>query len=214
MQHRAAGILSLCSSGSEPPPRSPFAKGCTPHAALFDQPSPPRFGAGASVSVSANAFIEAMRLLPAGVTIVTANAGGKRGGFTATAVCSVSAEPPHLLVCANRTAETHALIHASGHFAVNLLRNDQAALAERFGGRGGIEGEARFRLGSWTTLASGAPVLADACAVFDCRVAGRSAIATHDVIIGAVLDIRSTTGTNALVYVDREYSRLVPIHAG
>lgn len=152
-------------------------------------------------------FIHAMRHLPAGVTIVTAARGQQRNGFTATAVCSVSAEPPHLLVCANREAETHGTIIASGHFAVNVLRADQAALADRFAGRTGFEGAARFIGGPWLKLPSGSPALQNACAVFDCRVVERLSIATHDVIIGEVTYVRSGSDCDALAYVDRFYAR-------
>ncbi len=152
-------------------------------------------------------FIHAMRLLPAGVTIVTAADGRRRNGFTATAVCSVSADPPHLLVCANRETETHGTIIASGHFAVNVLRADQAALADRFAGRTGFEGAARFIGGPWLRLPSGSPALQDACAVFDCRVVERMPVATHDVIIGQVINVRANGDCDALAYVDRFYAR-------
>ena len=151
-----------------------------------------------------------MRLLPAGVTIVTSGPPGRRNGFTATAVCSVSAEPPHLLVCANRGMETHATILETGHFAVNVLSHGQEALADRFGGRLGIEGETRFQSASWRTLASGAPILATACAAFDCRVAKRLSVATHDIIIGRVLAAANLEATMPLAYLDRDYAFCVP----
>lgn len=152
-------------------------------------------------------FIHAMRLLPAGVTIVTAADGQRRNGFTATAVCSVSAEPPHLLVCANRETETLVTIIASGHFAVNVLRADQTALADRFAGRTGFEGAARFIGGPWLKLPSGSPALRDACAVFECRVVQRLPVATHDVVIGQVIHAHSDAHAEALAYVDRFYAR-------
>jgi flavin reductase (DIM6/NTAB) family NADH-FMN oxidoreductase RutF len=161
------------------------------------------------LTVTAADFIDTMRLLPAGVTIVTAGAAGRRSGFTATAVCSVAADPPHLLVCANREMDTHQAILAAGHFAVNLLGQGDLALADRFGGRTGVEGEARFLDRRWTVLTSGAPVLPEAIAVFDCAVVERMSVATHDVIIGRVIAVqRGATGT-ALLYVDRDYARLV-----
>jgi flavin reductase (DIM6/NTAB) family NADH-FMN oxidoreductase RutF len=160
------------------------------------------------VTVSAADFIDAMRLLPAGVTIVTAAEQGRRSGFTATAVCSVAAEPPHLLVCASREMETAKAIIASGHFAVNLLGPEDTALADRFGGRTGVEGEDRFFGRRWTVLASGAPVLLDAVAVFDCAVAEQLSVATHHVIVGRVIAVQSAVRGPALVYVDRDYARL------
>lgn len=151
-----------------------------------------------------------MRLLPAGVTIVTSGPPGRRNGFTATAVCSVSADPPHLLVCANRGMETHATILETGHFAVNVLSHGQEALADRFGGRLGIEGEARFQAADWHMLASGAPILASACAAFDCRVIDRLRVATHDIIIGLVLATIDHEAKAPLAYLDRDYAFCVP----
>ena len=66
-------------------------------------------------------FTAGMRHLAAGVTLVTTAGGGSRAGLTATAVCSVSAEPPQLLACVNREADAHRLLLATGHLAVNLL---------------------------------------------------------------------------------------------
>jgi flavin reductase (DIM6/NTAB) family NADH-FMN oxidoreductase RutF len=162
------------------------------------------------VSVTPVEFTDAMRLMPAGVTIVTAGAKGRRCGFTATAVCSVAAEPPHLLVCANRAMHTHEIIQETGHFAVNLLHAGDAALADRFGGRTGIEGEERFFGRRWTTLVSGAPILADACVVFDCALTEKLSVATHDVLVGRVLAVRRFGDETALAYADRDYGRVTP----
>ena len=62
-----------------------------------------------------------MRRLAAGVTIVTTGLGEQRAGLTATSVSSLTAEPPRLLVCIHRDADTHALILRSRAFAVNVL---------------------------------------------------------------------------------------------
>lgn len=159
--------------------------------------------------VTAADFIDTMRLLPAGVTIVTAGGTGRRSGFTATSVCSVAAEPPHLLVCANRDMDTYQAILAAGHFAVNLLGQGDLALADRFGGRMGVEGEARFLDRSWTVLTSGAPVLPEAIAIFDCAVVERMSVATHDVIIGRVIAVQRGVTRPALLYVDRDYARII-----
>jgi flavin reductase (DIM6/NTAB) family NADH-FMN oxidoreductase RutF len=98
------------------------------------------------------------------------------------------------------------VIAESGHFAVNLLRSDQIELADRFGGRTGVEGEERFFGRHWTVLASGAPALIEACAVFDCRLEARLSVATHEVIIGAVTAVRRTAGSEPLAMSVRDYA--------
>lgn len=148
-----------------------------------------------------------MRLLAAGVTLVTtASDEGARAGLTATAVCSVSAEPPQLLVCVNREAEAHDLLLAGGSLAVSLLGAGQSDLADLFAGRTGVHGEARFEAGRWTTLATGAPLLADGLACFDCRVTSTLPAGSHTVFLARVLAalVRPEPGA-PLAYLDGGY---------
>jgi flavin reductase len=85
--------------------------------------------------IDANAFRHAMRNLAAGVSIVTSGKGPDRRGLTVTATCSLSAEPPSILVCVNRNAEAYSTIIDSRSFAVNFLAFDQLDIALRFAGR-------------------------------------------------------------------------------
>ncbi|HSI40906.1 MAG TPA: flavin reductase family protein [Xanthobacteraceae bacterium] len=140
----------------------------------------------ADVLAEAADFRTAMRELAAGVTLVTAEGAHGPRGLTATAVCSVSAEPPTLLVCVNRASEGHAAIAAAGAFCVNVMAHEHRALAEHFAGRSGAHGAERFAHGAWRTLATGAPVLEDAIAAFDCRVVRTLDWGTHTVFLGAV----------------------------
>lgn len=153
------------------------------------------------VLVDADAFRTAMRELAAGVTVVTATGPGGPRGLTATAVCSVSAEPPTLLVCVNRATEGHAAILASGAFCVNVTAHEHRPLAEHFAGRGGLRGAERFAHGAWRSLVTGAPVLDDAIAAFDCRVVQALDWGTHTVFLGAVAATHASAPERpALVY--------------
>src|SRR5579872_2077682 len=117
----------------------------------------------------AEAFRSGMRHLAAHVCLITTSApGGDRLGLTATAVCSVSADPPTLLCCVNRQIAPFAAIRESGIFAVNVLGVEDRELAERFASE--IQGEERFDIGAWTAMSTGAPVLESALATFDCRL--------------------------------------------
>ena len=73
------------------------------------------------MSIDAAAFKKGMRHLAASVTLITTRHRDLRGGLTATAVCSVSAEPPQILVCVNKTASAHDPIGEAGFFCVNIL---------------------------------------------------------------------------------------------
>ena len=107
-------------------------------------------------------FIAGMRRLAAGVTIVTARLDEVRAGLTATAVCSLTAEPPRLLACVHREADAHGLILDSRLFAVNLLTPAHQALSDHFGGRDESHGPTRFSVGAWAVGATGVPILTDA----------------------------------------------------
>ena len=88
--------------------------------------------AAAPLLATPDDFKRGMRQLAAGVNVITVTNGGVRDGLTATAVCSISAEPPHLLVCVNSTAGAHGPIHRAGSFCINVLAQDQEAIAKRF----------------------------------------------------------------------------------
>lgn len=145
-------------------------------------------------------FRAAMREMAAGVTIVTSGVGVHRRGLTATAVCSLSADPPALLVCVNRDAECHRAILDHGMFCVNVLGASSEALAGRFAGRDGIRGVERFAAGSWGTMATGAPVLQDAVAAFDCSLRESMDGGTHSIFIGQVEAITIGSSQAALIY--------------
>ena len=157
-------------------------------------------------SVSAEMFKEAMRRLAAGVTIVTTRHGAVRGGLTATAVCSLSVDPPQLLVCINRSAAAHTLIAEGENLCVNLLAHRHRSLAARFAGQTGILGSDRFEMGRWGRLKTGAPVLEDALASFDCVVTEKVAASTHTIFIGRVVDVHLRANGRPLLYAGGAYA--------
>jgi flavin reductase (DIM6/NTAB) family NADH-FMN oxidoreductase RutF len=149
-----------------------------------------------------------MRRLAGGVAIVTTRLGEVRAGLTATSVCSLTAEPPRLLVCVHREADAHDLIHGSRVFAVNVLGPAHRELADRFGGREDSHGPSRFALGCWRSGAGGVPILADAAASFQCHLVEAVAAGTHTIFIGEVEAVVGQDGADGLVYHDRAYRRL------
>jgi flavin reductase (DIM6/NTAB) family NADH-FMN oxidoreductase RutF len=149
-----------------------------------------------------------MRRLAAGVAIVTTRHDGGPRGLTVTALCSLSIDPPQLLVCVNRQADAHDPMIQSRRFCVNLLGQRHRALAARFAGLDGIEGEARFESGRWAMLATGAPVLEDALASFDCAVSQVVDAATHTIFIGRVVDVRARRSGAPLLYAAGTFTAL------
>lgn len=163
------------------------------------------------MAVSSERFIEGMRQLAAGVTLVTTRYQGRRAGLTATSVCSVSADPPLLLVCVNRLADAHDLIQGSGSFCVNVLAAEHRPLAETFSGALGVAGEERFARGRWSALATGAPVLEGSLAAFDCSVEEAVTAGTHTVFVGATRAVTVLPDLEPLIYVEGAYGLTLPL---
>lgn len=155
-------------------------------------------------------FRAAMARFPGAVTIITTRTPDGRRGITATAVCSVTADPPSLLICVNRATGTCQGILQTGRFAVNLLPDPSGEVAMRFAGAGGATGEAKFALGDWQDDPQGLPILADARVAFSCEVAETIAAGTHQVFIGQITDIAQGSGA-ALLYEQSRFHRLAPL---
>jgi flavin reductase len=157
--------------------------------------------------VDAKAFRSGMSRLAAGVNIITSRGEDGWCGFTASAVCSVTDDPPTLLVCMNKNAQSHDTIQASGVLCVNTIAGPHEDLSMRFSGAV-KDMSSRFAGVDWTTLATGAPILPDATVSFDCQVSRRVEIGTHVVLFCEVVAIREGTRVEGLVYFGRKFHRV------
>ncbi|MEP4030473.1 flavin reductase family protein [Roseibium polysiphoniae] len=153
-----------------------------------------------------DAFKSAMRVLASGVTVITAGEGDGRRGVTASAVCSVTMEPPTLLVCVNRAGESYEAIREAGSFCVNLLCGDSEEAALCFAGQTERRGVEQFAPFSWTSLKTGAPVLEGALANIDCEISDTIDKGSHAVFFGTVREVRVREGTAALVHFNRNFT--------
>jgi len=153
-------------------------------------------------------FCQGMRQVAGAVTVVTTRGpDGERRGVTATAVCSLSAEPPSLIACVNRSSWVAQFAPASGVFAVNVLAADQEAIARAFAGQTGLVGEDRFRVGAWREGATGAPLVGDCRAAFDCRLDRAVEHASHLILVGHVAEtILGAAAGASLVYVNGTFT--------
>lgn len=138
----------------------------------------------------------------------TAGAAGRRG-VTVIAACSVSDNPPIVLVCLNRDNPSNDLFLKNGVFALNTLAANQVEVANTFSGLTTLVGDERFTIGTWDTIESGAPTLKDALAVFDCELVDTKDLATHRVYFGKVVGLRAGGEKTApLLYHARDYREL------
>lgn len=146
-------------------------------------------------------FRMAMRHVAATVYAVTTGHGGGRYGILATAVSSLSFEPPSLLVCVNRSASLHDPLAQAETFCINVLGLGNRDVAEQFAiGRG----QDRFDVGQWEEQ-HGVPVLATAQSSFVCRRAHRHEFGTHAIFIGELIDAHHRADAAPLTYYDRHY---------
>lgn len=134
-----------------------------------------------------------------GVTVITTDDGEQRFGTTASAVSSLSMDPPMMLVCLNRASSTHDAIVRAGRFAINILAVGQGALASHFGRKGGDKfAEVAHRAGS-----SGAPLLDGSLATVECVVTETATGGTHTIFIGTVVDAAAYPGEPLAYYRGR-----------
>jgi flavin reductase len=155
--------------------------------------------------VSRDAYRDGMARLTAAVNVITTDGAAGRGGFTASAVCSVTDDPATLLVCVNLSSRQSELLRANGVLCVNTLAAGQADISALFSTRD-LSIEQRFAGASWSVLETGAPVLDGALVSFDCRIVERLERGTHAVILCEVDAVRTTGGdAEALIYYGRGY---------
>lgn len=182
----------------------------TPSVADLPTPSTPStpstLSMDTNVGVARGDYRDAMARLGAAVTIVTTDGPAGRAGFTASAVCSVTDDPPTLLICLNRGASAHPAILANGVLCVNVLGPGQQALSGLFGGKTPMD--SRFDAAAWHEGETGSPVLDGAAASFDCRIVRSTGVGTHDVLFCEVAAITLGNAAHGLIWFDRQYHAL------
>jgi flavin reductase (DIM6/NTAB) family NADH-FMN oxidoreductase RutF len=149
-----------------------------------------------------DAFRVAMRRVASTVNVITICVGGTPMGITATAMSSISVDPPSLLVCINRTATMHGRMEDVSHFRVNVLHRDQEQVAHIFADR--RHQALRFADG-WTVDCERPPRLLDAQASFLCRRIDHHRFGTHSIFIGQVEEVTYLEDVHPLVYLNGKY---------
>ncbi|MCU1299953.1 MAG: flavin reductase domain protein FMN-binding protein [Candidatus Sulfotelmatobacter sp.] len=146
-------------------------------------------------------FREAMGCFATGVTIVTVDLNGEIHGMTANAFASVSLAPLLVLVCVDRTARTHAHLHAKKRFGVNVLAENQRPISEYYARlessqeRADAEAGARF-----DRTAHGTPMLHGSLAYLECRLQSTQEAGDHTIFIAEVEDVVVRQGQPLLFF--------------
>ncbi len=153
-------------------------------------------------------FRRVMGHFPTGVTVVTTRlADGRACGLTVNAFCSVSLEPPLVLVCVEHGADSHTCISAAGYFGVNVLGAEGGESISRRFATFGVDD--KFAGIAHSEASTGAPILHDALAWADCRVRATYPGGDHTIFLGEVVagDARDAT---PLVYYRGGYGGFTP----
>jgi flavin reductase (DIM6/NTAB) family NADH-FMN oxidoreductase RutF len=165
------------------------------------------------MAISADQFKQGMRRLGGAVNIVSAAHDGIFAGLTATAVTSLSAEPPRLLTCINRAGITYETISRGRCMAVNVLGAEHKDLAMLFAGMSGQPESERFADDLWVTGETGAPLLKDALVSFGCTVDSILDVGSHGVVIGTIQEmlVSGSQKPAPLCYLDGDWSTMLAI---
>src|SRR5438093_1075771 len=144
-----------------------------------------------------------MRLFPAGVSIVGADAHGDRIAVTMGSLISLSLDPPLVGISVGRDLALHEVLRSAGAFGVSILRGDQADVATRF-----ARGAPPIVL--WDGVetrdsVTGAPLLADALGWIECRVWAEYEAGDHTLFVGEVVALAEGEPGPALVYREHGY---------
>ena len=158
------------------------------------------------MALSSEDFRQALARWASGVTIVTARHGDETHGMTVSAFASVSLDPPLVLVCADKSSNTNALIQRAGVFTVNVLAHGQDALSNKFASK--KDEWRRFEGIVCADGATGCPRIPGAAVTLDCRVEQTVDAGDHFVYIGRVEDV-ALSDAAPLVYYRSAYRTLV-----
>jgi flavin reductase (DIM6/NTAB) family NADH-FMN oxidoreductase RutF len=156
------------------------------------------------LKISKDEFRAALGRFPSGVTVITTIDGENRlHGITVSAFCSVSLEPPLILVCIDKEAGSHRAFEQSKAFVVNILREDQQFLSDRFASQMPDKFEnVKYRAGIERL-----PVLEDVLVNLECRLVSAHDSGDHTIYIGEIV-VATVNDGNPLVYFRGEYRKL------
>jgi flavin reductase (DIM6/NTAB) family NADH-FMN oxidoreductase RutF len=165
-------------------------------------------GPPSAATVTGDSFREAMAQVAAPVTVVTTrSADGRPRAFTASAVCSLSADPPLLLVCVNRSGSAHEVFTTADRFLVNVLSHEQAHVARAFARHERAEAEAGL-----VPLEGGVPGLREVSARFLCTRQDVLPGGDHSILVGRLTGV-TLSGATPLLHYQRTWHRPVELSA-
>ena len=144
-------------------------------------------------------FKELMRRFAAGVTLVTFNENKKFGGLTVSSFCSLSMDPPLVLICIDRKIASHDSLEKTGTFGVNICNSKQGKLAWDFA-NSKIDKNELIKSLPHTLTELGTPLLDGCLATMECKITQKYDGGDHTVFIGQVEEGKFDGNAKPLVY--------------
>ncbi|WRZ95260.1 flavin reductase family protein [Streptomyces sp. NBC_01007] len=160
-----------------------------------------------------DAFRATARLWTTGVAVLTARHGEEVFAKTVSSLCTLSLDPPLVSVAVDRRSPLVAAVRADARFAVCVLGSRQEALAHRFAVPGAGRALGLFTGAPMRTVATGAPVLEECLAWFDCRLHSVLPGGDHALLVGRVAAVGDSGPGEPLLYHDRVFRSLAHLPA-
>jgi len=159
------------------------------------------------MAVEAQLFKQTLAQWASGVTVVTTIYEGKWKGTTVSSFCSVSLNPPLVLICLDKSLYTHELLTKAGVFAVNILSTDQLEVGKLFAGMY-PEVDNRFAEINTETAYTGSPVFSDSPGWVDCEIRHMYEAGDHTMFVGEVMAAHTKEETtDPIMYFNRRWGR-------
>lgn len=140
---------------------------------------------------------ETLKQLTHGVYVIGVSHDGQINAFTASWVMQVSFSPVLLAISINPQHYSYALLKKGQVCSINVLAQAQQSLAMHFGQSGNPE---KMSVGTWKTALTGAPVLQESLAYFDCKVSHETKAGDHQLITCEVVEAQKLNRGRALLY--------------
>lgn len=148
-------------------------------------------------------FKQAMRRLAASVSVITARENGEARGIAATAVTSLTVDPPAMIICVNQSASIHPALAVGAPICINLLHQQHREISGAFGGM--IACDNKFAYGEWQDDERGIPFLTDAQANIFATVDQMTPYGSHSIIIARVSGVRNRDDIAPLIFQNGGY---------
>jgi flavin reductase (DIM6/NTAB) family NADH-FMN oxidoreductase RutF len=156
------------------------------------------------MAIGKDEFRAVLGRFPSGVTVVTTrDKTGRLHGITVSAFCSVSLEPPLVLVCIDKNTGSHRALDETDAFVVNILRDDQQHISDRFASFL----PDKFEIVEYRRGIDDLPVLEDALANLECRLVHAYDGGDHTIYVGEI-ERATVRGGEPLLYWHGNYRKI------